>query len=201
EASQAAARTAAAQVGEARAAIATAQSLLTETVLRAPFDGAVVKRNLEPGDMGLPGSAVLTLQSSQRLRVEAAIPEDCAGRLTKDMNLTARIGEKDYAAKVEEIAPAIDPQTRTVLVKAGLENPSAAQPGAFAWLQQACGRRRALLVPLAAVSRSGQLESVHRVVGGIARLRQVRTGKVREDRVEILSGLQEGDVVLLGGGK
>jgi len=85
------------------------------------------------------------------------------------------------------------------LVKAGLESP--AQPGAFAWLEQACGRRQALLIPAKAVSRSGQLESVGLVVEGGVRLRHVRTGKSRDGQVEVLSGLKEGDAVMVGGGK
>ena len=107
--------------------------------------------------------------------------------------------ENEYETKVEEIAPAADPQTRTVLVKAGLQ--SAVQPGAFAWVDQTCGRRKVLLIPSAAVSRTGQLESVRLMVEGSPRLRHIRTGKARNGWVEALSGLKEGDVVLLGGSK
>lgn len=199
EISQAAARSAEAQVSAARAGIATAESLAGETVLRAPFDGTVVKRNLEPGDTAMPGSPVLTVQSSQKLRVEAAIPESCARGLQAGESLRAVIAGNSHSARIEEIAPAADPQTRTVLVKAGLEG--AAQPGAFAWIEQNCGGRSVLLVPTAAVSRSGQLESVRLVEQGVAKLRHVRTGKVYEGQVEVLSGLKQGDVVLLGGGK
>ena len=199
EASQAAARSAEAQVAQAKAAIATAESLLAETTLRAPFDGTVVKRNLEPGDMAQPGIPVITVQTSQKLRVEAAIPENCARAIALGQSLKAQVAGQTHTVKVEEIAPASDPQTRTVLVKAGLEGP--AQPGAFAWIEQACGQRSVLLVPAAAVSRSGQLESVRLLDQGQAKLRHVRTGKAHDGFVEVLSGLKAGDVVLVGGGK
>jgi len=201
EAAQAAARGAAAQVAAARAGIATAESLLSETVLRAPFDGTVVKRNLEPGDLCLPGSPVLTVQSSQKLRVEAAVPESCARGLQPGSRLKAIIAGNAQTAQVEEIAPAADPQTRTVLVKAGLENPGAAQPGAFVWIEQVCGQHSALWIPAAAVSRAGQLESVRLLEQGMPKLRHVRTGKGRDGWVEVLSGLKQGDVVLLGAGR
>ena len=145
-------------MSQAKAAIATAESLSAETVLRAPFDGTVVKRNLEPGDMAQPGLPVLTVQTNQKLRVEAAIPENCARSIALGESLKAQIAGQSRTVKVEEIAPAADPQTRSVLVKAALDGQ--AQPGAFAWIEQACGQRSALLVPAAAVSRSGQLESV-----------------------------------------
>jgi RND family efflux transporter MFP subunit len=206
EAAQAAARSADAQVAEAQANIAAAQSRLGETVLRAPFDGIVVKRTLEPGDMAQPGAPVLTIQSNQKLRVEAAIPESCAQGVAVGASLTAVIGVKTYAVKVEEIAPATDPQTRTVLVKAGFDGSgfdksSPAQPGAFAWIEQHCGGRTVLVIPAAAVSRSGQLETVRLVEKDSVKLRHIRTGKLEGDQVEVLSGLVAGDVVLTGGGR
>lgn len=198
---QAAAQTAKAQVAEAHAGIATAETLLSETVLRTPFDGTVLKRNLEPGDMAMPGSPVLTVQSGQRLRVESAIPTSCAGELKLGETLKARIAEREYAVRVEEITPAADPKTSTVLVKAGLENSSLVKPGVFVWLEQNCGSRKTLLIPASAVSRSGQLESVQLIQEGGPRLRHVRTGKTYDGWVAVLSGLKEGDVVLLEGGK
>jgi RND family efflux transporter MFP subunit len=201
EAAQAAAKSSEARVREAQATVAAAASVLTETVLRAPFDGTVVRRDREPGDMAMPGASVLTLQSGQKLRVEAAIPERCAGHLVLGSRLKARIGAKDYAVELEEIAPAADPSSHTVLVKAGLETQGGAQPGAFAWLEQSCGRHRALAIPESAVVRSGQLASVHLVASGKTMLRHVRTGKTHDGKVEILSGLKEGDAVLLGGGQ
>jgi RND family efflux transporter MFP subunit len=196
ETAQAAARSASARTQEARAGITAAESVLTETVLRAPFDGAIIKRELEPGAMAMPGVPVLLLQSNQRLRVEAAIPERCAPYFSLGAAVQAHIGGQAYPAKIEEIAPAADPGSHTVLVKAGLDNPGPAQPGAFATLAQACGKRSALLIPAQAVTRSGQLQSVQLQGHG---LRHVRTGKAHGGQVEILSGLSAGDVVVLGG--
>jgi RND family efflux transporter MFP subunit len=200
DAALAAARSGAAQVAEARAAVAAAASVSGAGVLRAPFEGAVIRRLLEPGDMALPGQPVLALQSSRRLRVEAAVPESCARTLRLGQELRARLGEARYPAVVEEIAPAVDPETRTVLVKTALDPAAPTQPGTFAWLEQGCGRHRALLIPASALRRTGQLESVRVLIEGHARLRHVRTGEARDGTVEVLSGLREGDRILLGGG-
>ncbi|WP_434130986.1 efflux RND transporter periplasmic adaptor subunit [Methylocaldum sp. GT1BB] len=199
DAALAAARTAEAQVREARDAIREAESSLAETVLRAPFDGVIVERRLEPGDMALPGSPTLVLQESQRLRIESAIPAECAGLVEIGNELKVRIAnpERELDAVVDEIQPAADPKTRTVLVKARLPEDSAVQPGAFGWLYQACGQDEVLLLPVSAVSRVGQLESVRLVVDDKVRLRHVRTGKRYDGQIEILSGLKEGDTVLL----
>lgn len=199
EAAQAGARSSEARVREARAAVAAAESALTETVLRAPFDGAAVRREMEPGDMAMPGAPVLTLQSGQRLRAEAAIPERCAGYFALGAPTRVKIGEREYTATLEEIAPAADPASHTVLVKAGLETQNGAQPGAFARLLQSCGKRRVLTIPATAVARSGQLESVRLAADGKILLRHVRTGKTYDGKTEILSGLKAGDAVLTGG--
>ncbi len=203
DAALAAARSTEARVAEARDAIREAESRQGETVLKAPFDGAVVKRDQEPGDMALPGSAVLTLQQSRQLRIESAIPAHCAGRVNLGDALKARIASPaiDLKAVVDEIQPSADPKTRTVLVKARLPEDSGVSPGAFGWLYQSCGQSEALLVPEAAISRIGQLESVRLVIDGRARLRHVRTGKRYEGMVEILSGLKEGDTVQLAGAR
>lgn len=198
ETAQAQARAAQAQVAAARAAVAEAQSHSDETLLRAPFAGRVVRRDLEPGDLAVPGQPVVTVQTAQRLRLEADIPESCAVHVQVGQMLHARIGNATHDAHIEEMAPTADPSTHTVHVKAALDG--ATQPGAFAWLKQPCGEREMLLLPASAVQRSGQLETVHVVIAGQVRLRHVRTGKILDDgRVEILSGLTEGDEVLAGG--
>jgi RND family efflux transporter MFP subunit len=200
DAAAAAARSAAAGAREARDAVRAAESQAGESVLAAPFDGVVVERHREPGDMALPGGAVLTLQQAGELRIESAIPARCAGYVRLGDELRARIAdpERELRAVVDEIRPAADPATRTVLVKARLPETGGLRPGAFGWLYQACGQDEVLLLPEAAVGRIGQLESVRLVTGeGRPRLRHVRTGKRRAGQVEILSGLEAGDRVLL----
>lgn len=190
-----------AQVEQARQVIREIESHLGETVLQAPYDGVVERRHQEPGDMALPGMPVLTLLQADTLRVEAHVPSTCAPFLAIGKPLGVRLGNppRELRAILDEIEPSSDPDTRTVLAKARLPAGSDAQPGAFTWLQQACGRESVLLAPAAAVTRIGQLESVRLVVDGKPRLRHVRTGKRHGDAVEILSGLNEGDAILVAG--
>jgi RND family efflux transporter MFP subunit len=201
DAAQAAAQAGNARVAEAKAAVAETESLLGESGLRAPFDGSVVARLLDPGDLAMPGAPVLTVQSSEKLRVETDVPAQCADLLKLGQSLAVRIGERQHQAALEEIAPASDPHSRTVHIKAALSGGDKVQPGSFASIDQACGRHDSLIVPGAAISRSGQLESVRLVVGGKVLLRHVRTGKVLNGDVEVLSGLNEGDVVQVGEGR
>lgn len=201
ERTQAAAQSAEARARVARDAVIEAETALAEMVLRAPADSVVLHRDLEPGDMALPGVSILSLQQSRQMRVESAIPAQCAGLIKVGSELSVRLGNPDrrVAARVDEIQPAADPATRTVLIKARLPVDSGAESGAFAWVEQSCGSREAWVIPQAAISRIGQLETVRWTRDGkLFQVRHIRSGKVLGDgRVEVISGLRDGDQVLV----
>ena len=189
-----------ARVREAESGIRDLESLFAETALRAPFDGVVQQRHRDPGDTALPGTPILTILEASRLRVEVPVPERCASalRVGSPLTLVERATARRFSVDVSEIAPSADPQTHTVLIKANLPAGSSFKPGAFVWVEQACGLRRALLVPASAVTRIGQLESVRLVRDGRQELRHIRTGQTHGEQIEVLSGLKDGDLVATG---
>ncbi|MBL6987340.1 MAG: efflux RND transporter periplasmic adaptor subunit [Methylobacter sp.] len=192
KAAQAGANQAASTVNEIR-------SHLADTLLRAPFDGVVVKRLKEPGDMGLPGDPVATLQTPQGLRLEAEVPGSCAGRYRIGMDVAVRIDTLGLTTpgQIDEISPEVDPQTRSQLIKIALPAMEGLQPGYFGWLEQACGQHEALLIPVDAVEHIGQLEVV-KVLSeeGRQQMRHIRTGKTFGEQVEVISGLHAGETVI-----
>jgi len=113
------AKEAQAAVSQANSAVAEIRTHLADALLVAPFDGTVVKRLKEPGDMGLPGMPIVSLQTPQGLRLEADVPSTCAGRYSIGMNVNVRIDTlgQTTSAQIDEISPEIDPQTRTQLIK------------------------------------------------------------------------------------
>ncbi|MEC4748084.1 efflux RND transporter periplasmic adaptor subunit [Methylomicrobium sp. Wu6] len=171
-----------------------------ETVLRAPFDGVIAKRLHEPGDMGLSGEPIVILQKESGLRLEASVPASCANRIKIGDAATVRIDalKTSLSARINEIVPAADPDTGTVLIKAGLPEIQGLQPGLFGWLEQACGiEHTALLIPAATLRRIGQIEVVTVQDGAKLSTRHVRSGFSQGDRVEILSGVDEGETVVI----
>ncbi len=190
----------AAQAGanQATSTVTEIRSHLADTLLLAPFDGVIVKRLKEPGDMGLPGVPVVTLQTPQGLRLEADVPSTCAGRYSIGMNVTVRIDTLNLTtnAQIDELSPEVDPQTRTQLIKIALPAITGLQPGYFGWLEQACGQHEALLIPAGAVQHIGQLEVVKVLAEGRQQMRHIRTGKSFGDRIEVISGLHEGETVI-----
>jgi RND family efflux transporter MFP subunit len=198
DAAEAHGKSARAQVAQARDALNEARVRLGETLVRAPFDGVVAARLVDPGDMAGPAQPVVAIQDPGALRLEAHLPEACAAPVAVGGEVAVRFGAppQEIAARVEEVAPVADPQSRTRLIKAALPPQPPLRPGAFATLRMACGSHRAVLVPASAVRRAGQLESVRVSVDGELLVRSVRTGKSYGDRVEILSGLRAGEMVL-----
>jgi RND family efflux transporter MFP subunit len=171
---------------------------LEDALLIAPFDGIIVKRFKEPGDMGLPGVPVVTLQTPQGLRLEVEVPSTCAGRYSTGMDVTVRIDTlgQTTSAQIDEVSPEVDPQTRTQLIKIALPAMAGLQPGYFGWLEQACDQHEALLIPASAVQHIGQLEVVKVLSEGRQLMRHIRTGKTFGDQLEVISGLHAGETVI-----
>jgi RND family efflux transporter MFP subunit len=193
------ARAAQARMQAAGSALQEAGINRNETELRAPFDGVIAARLKEPGDMGMAGVPLATLHKAAALRIEAAVPVQCATQIRLGSAAKIRIetlGEP-LTAEIDEIVPEVDVQTRTILIKATLPDLPGLQPGLFGWLQQACSEHQALLIPAQAVRRIGQLEIVKVLAGSIVLTRHVRTGKEQDGQVEIQSGLTAGETVLL----
>jgi RND family efflux transporter MFP subunit len=192
------AKEAQAGVSQATSTVSEIRTHLADTLLLAPFDGIVVKRLKEPGDMGLPGVPVVTLQTPQGLRLEADVPTTCAGRYRTGADVRVRIDTlgQVVTAQIDEISPDVDPQTRTRLIKVALPAMAGLQPGYFGWLEQACDQHEALLIPVSAVQHIGQLEVVKVLSEGRQLMRHIRTAKTFGDQIEVISGLQVGEIVI-----
>jgi RND family efflux transporter MFP subunit len=200
EAAEARSKALDAQTNQARNALKEAQVMLDEAVVRAPFDGVVAEKRAEPGDLAVPGRPILLVHDPNRLRLEAQVPEACAAKAHVGMEVPVFVESlgKEYKGTLDEISPVADPLNRTFLAKATLPSDPGLKPGMFGRFRTACTRRFALLVPASAITKVGQLETVDVLApdGGV-RQRNVRTGKTFGDRIEVLSGLDEGEGVAL----
>lgn len=182
----------------AQAAAAEAEALLAYATVRAPFAGVITEKNVLAGDLATPGLPLLVLESTQHLRAEGSIPEKAAAglRLGDFLNVLLDDSAAPVSGRIEEISAAADAVSRSVLVKVALPA-GTARSGQFARLQVANGTADALLAPAEAVTRFGQIERIFVVEQGRAVLRLVRTGLATAGRVEILSGLNAGEQIVL----
>jgi len=187
-----------ARVNQATNAVREVRTHLEDTLLLAPFDGIVVKRLKQPGDMGLPGVPIVTMQLPQGLRLEVDVPSNCASRYHIGMNVTVHIDvlEQRISGQINEISPEIDSQTHTQLIKIALPAIKDLKPGYFGWLEQACEQHETLLIPVSAVQHIGQLEVVQVLSEGQLQIRHIRTAKIFGDLIEVISGLRAGETII-----
>ena len=183
----------------ARAQVDRVRVLQSYTVIRAPLAGVVIERHVEVGDLASPGQELLALYDPTRMRLEAAVPVRLVPHLALGESVEVAIEHPAVTlpGTVAEIVGEIDSRSRTQVVRVNMERPEAdLLPGAFGRLWVATGSRAALYAPAAAVRRVGQLERVDLVRDGRIIDRLVRTGPAHAGRVEILSGLADGDTIL-----
>lgn len=195
-----------ARLEQARAAQAQANTVLGYTRIRAPFDGVVTEKRVDPGTLVTPGMVLLVVEDTQRFRLEVTVDEDDIGFVRQGQTVPVRIdalGNDRWTGRVVQIVPAADPASRSFLVKVELPVHAGLRSGLFgrAWFVR--GRRTALLVPATAVVERGQLQAVYTLgPDHVARLRYVTLGSRVDDRIEVLSGLTAGErVVAQPGGR
>ncbi len=189
-------RTGEERVRAVQAALAEAEAVLAYTEIKAPFDGRVAARPVNLGDLAMPGQALIVTDRSGAGEVLARVPEAQARRLSLGDALTVAADAERVAVSVTEIAAAADAATRTVEVVLALPEGSAWRPGRFVSVEVLEGDVLKRFVPVTAVRAFGQVESVLVVSDGRARLRIVQTGRSDGGQVEILSGVEPGEVVV-----
>lgn len=185
----------------AEAAVTEAETLLAHTRVTAPFDGVVVRKHADVGDLASPGRMLLELEDPRRLRLEASVPEALIDRIRQGASLSVRVASIDrvFDGTVGEIAPASDPGTRTFLARIDLPADPALRTGQFGRAAIPVGDFAALRVPARAVVHRGQLELAFVVRDQKAQLRLVKTGKRLGDEIEILSGIDPDETVVTDG--
>jgi RND family efflux transporter MFP subunit len=193
--------TAMSQWSVARARQAEASSIAARMALRAPFSGVVTSKIVSVGDTALPGQPLLVLEARSALRFEAQVPETTGESLTVGDPVPVRIEglDRELEGRLAEIQPASDAVSRTRLFKIDLPDTPGLRSGQFGRALLSRGESVAVTVPSEAVVHHGQLESVFVIESGAARLRLVRSGRERNGRVEISSGLAGGETVAMTG--
>jgi RND family efflux transporter MFP subunit len=185
----------------ATAAVAEAKAMMGYAEVSAPFDGVVTKKWADVGDLATPGKPLIELEDPSALQLEADVPEAIASQVQAGAKLVVRVdsiaGER--FGTVAEIGPSADPVTRTFRVKLDLPSPTGLRSGQFARVTVPTGQSTSLQVPVSAVVQRGQLEIVFVVGNQLAQLRLVKTGRRFGDELEIISGLEDGEVVVTEG--
>jgi len=199
-----------AAIAAAKAEVQKEQTLLGYTQIIAPFDGVITRRYADPGSLIQAGTAsdtqsmpLVCLSDNYRLRLDTAVSVD----YVKDIHigdqldvLVESLTNKVIKGTISRVAQRVDDETRTMITEVDVPNPKLELvPGMYARVVLRVERRPgALTVPTEAIA-SDKNTSVF-VVNGDQEIeeRQVTLGLETPTQFEVLSGLKEGDLVLIG---
>jgi RND family efflux transporter MFP subunit len=196
-------RQALAQIDQAKADVANAQVFVGYARITSPISGVVVEKHTEVGSTATPGAPLLTIEDGSRYRLEVAVEESQLGKIGMGRRARLRIdalGADDLEGGVSEITPAADPMSRSYTVKIDLPARQGLRSGLYGVARFTSGRKQTILIPQKAVAQRGQLAGVFVVDdAGVARMRLIKTGKTYGENVEALSGLNDGERVVVDG--
>jgi membrane fusion protein (multidrug efflux system) len=195
------------QVAEAQTALARAH--LTRMRIAAPFDGVVGITKVDLGDYVKEGADLVNLEDIDALYVDFRLPERLQARVHAGQQATVTVEAlpgQPFAAVVQAIDPLVDAEGRSLAVRGCIDNrKQLLRPGMFARVTTILGvRDKALVVPEEAIVPQGAKLYVFKLEPGTNELRmahrvEVATGLRQPGRVEIVSGLALGDVVITAG--
>lgn len=189
---------------QSQAAVALAQEKLSLTRITAPYGGMITKRYMDPGDNAAtgPGNPLVELQDIRQLDLEFPLPQGYLGQIHQGAPLTYRVENLPGSAgraRINLIIPTADEATRSFKCRATVANGNLRlKPGLLAQVEIRLKERRAVLwAPQTALVAHQGGWRVMLKTGAETTPRDVSTGMVAGQRVEIVSGLKEGDVVFI----
>ena len=183
----------------ARANLVKINASLGKALVRAPFAGRITRKFMDTGDLAIPGRALVNMEDPTSLRLETAVAESLAGKLTLGQPIKIQIesAQLSITGKISELEPSADSASRTFMVRIDIPSSPGLRAGLFgrAWVPR--GENTLLLIPQSSVVRRGQMEVVFVAADDAAKLRIVRTVPYENDQASVLSGISPGDKVVL----
>jgi len=195
------------------AQVAEQQAIVAKKTLRAPFAGQLGIRAVNAGQFISPGTVVVTLQALDPIYLDFFLPQQVLDRAKVGQEVTVRVDaypQATFTGRISTIDPKVDTATRNVAVRATLPNRDRRLlPGMFATAEILTGEpQRFITLPQTAITFNPYGNMVFRVTEEagaegkqslVVRQTVVTTGQTRGDQIAVLSGLDEGDLVVSAG--
>lgn len=191
-------------LAQSQAALAYQRNQLVNTIVTSPFTGTVAQRNVEVGSIVSSTTQAVTVVDLTRVKVQVSVGEQQIGKIKQGQEVNVvvpAVRAEPFTGLVSNLSPAADPKTRSYLIEVKLDNPERVlKQGMFAEVHIITDRSEgALAVPVDALVTKSGMSVVFTVKDGQARENQVKTGIADGKVTEIISGLQEGDQVIVLG--
>ena len=187
-----------------QAKVAAIRAQLADRVITAPFAGVLGLRQVSPGTLVQPGTAITTLDDIHVIKLDFAVSETELAALKPGLAVKARAPaypQQVFEGRIESLDSRVDPATRALTVRALVANPDALlKPGMLLNVELYTRSRETLTVPELALVPVGSKQFVYRIdADGIAQQVEVSIGSRREGKVEVTSGLVAGERVVVEG--
>ena len=187
-----------------KARLDTVVARLSDRLIRAPFAGVLGFRQISPGTLLQPNTPITTLDDISVIKLDFTVPESFLGAMNEGAAVLAQSASypgREFQGAVRSVGSRVDPVTRAIQVRAHIPNDDAAlRPGMLLVVEVVMTERTALVVPENAVYQIQDRAYVY-VVGEdlVARERMIETGERRFGSVEVLSGLEAGERIVIEG--
>ena len=191
-----------ASVEAAQTQVETAKQELADTVVRAPFSGFVTNRQVAPGEYVSSANTIATIIRSNPIKIQMQVAEADVPSVLIGRGVSVQVDayrDRRFAGTVSAINPSVDPNSRSAIVEAKVENgDNALRAGMFATARiNKEGGATGIFVPRSAVYSHEPTGSFRAfvIVEGVAKLRVIQLGAEEGDSIQILSGLNADETV------
>jgi RND family efflux transporter MFP subunit len=178
-----------------------AHQRLAETKVLSPFTGLAETRSAAIGTYVQPGQSLMSIAKVDRLRFRGSVPERFAQQLKigQPVELSFDLSDQKRTVAITRISPSLDPLNRSLVFEANVENADGLlRSGLFAeGVIVLDPESQGIAIPMTALVRFAGVDKVWKVVDNQLKEQSVVLGRQRDDRIEILSGVSVGDVLLL----
>jgi len=193
----------------ARARVNEAEAQLSKKIIRAPFDGTLGIRMVDQGEYIATGTPIVEINMLDPIYVDYTLSEKNLPNVDRGYSVIATVAavpEQEFEGKVSAINTSVNPETRTVRIRATLDNPeSLLRPGMFATIQtRQPEAEEVVTIPRTAISYNTYGDFVFAIEENdegvlVVNRRTITAGRTRDKRVAILSGLEAGEKVVSKG--
>ena len=188
----------------ARARVAFLKAQLQDYMIRAPFAGILGTRQISNGAVVNSDTVITTLDDTTVIKLDFTVPETYLGILRNGMDITAQspaYPERNFNGNVTAISSRVDPETRTLTIRAQIPNPDRLlKPGMLMTVGLIKDRSQSLIIPEEAViqEKDRKYALVVTAKSKVAKI-EIVTGRRSPGKVEVISGLKAGQRVIVRG--
>ena len=191
------------RAGASQARLNSILARLRDRLIQAPFSGLLGFRQVSPGTLLSPNTPITSIDDISVIKLDFTIPETYIGTMQPGAKIIAKsvsFPDRQFEGTVRTVGSRVDPVTRAITVRAHIENKDRAlRPGMLLTVAVVTAERVALVVPEGSVFQVQNRAYVYTVDGDTAHQQQIEVGGRKFGVVEVVSGLQEGDLIVTEG--